>query len=244
MNSYRRLIRALICMILFPTQISSSPFTPSPVSQPCKEPWLLSPTADIPAQVLDQTVPVYAFERRGADPAIIFSRTGSDLEHHPTIFIRLEDSWRLFDLRSECYFQQTNWVHVARHESKVWGIADADVEGRGWTLEVVFSRDGGRSWRHVGSLKKPYFTAEFNSFRMGPKGRGSLTIYLDDSADRSHKRGYYVYSTRDWGQRWTGARYSTDLLSSPDYRFEQEGDADRPIKEVMRELAKSPASGN
>lgn len=244
MNSYRWLILALSCMILFPTQISSSPFTPSPVSQPCKKASLLSPTANIPAQVLDQSVPIYAFERRDTDPAIIFSRTGSSLEHHPTIFIRLEDSWRLFDLRSECYFQQANWVHIARHESKVWGIVDIDVEGRGWTLEIVFSRDGGRSWRHVSSLKKPYFSAEFNSFRMGPKGRGSLTIYLDESGDRLHKRGYYVYSTSDWGQRWTRVHYSSDLLTSPDHRFEQDGDADRPMKEVMQELAKKPASGN
>jgi hypothetical protein len=126
----------------------------------------------------------------------------------------------------------------------VWGIVDIDVEGRGWTLEVVFSRDGGRSWRHVGSLKKPHFTAEFHSFRIGPGGRGSLTIHLGDGGDRSHKRGYYVYSTRDWGQSWTRARYSSDLLSSPDQLFGQEGDADRPIKELMQELAKKPASGN
>lgn len=239
MNCYRWLIPALICMILFPTQISSSPFMPCHVSQLCTKTLLLSPTANIPSQVLDQSLAIYAFERRDTDPAIIFSRTGSDLEHHPTIFIHLEGSWRLFDLRSECYFQQTNWVHVARYKSNVWGIVDTDVEGRGWTLEIVFSRDGGRSWRHVSSLKKPYFTAEFNAFRMGPKGRGSLTIYLDDS-EGTQKRGYYVYSTWDWGQRWTSAHYSRDLLSSPDLRFEQEGYADHPIKGVMQELAKNP----
>lgn len=244
MNSYRRLILALICMIFFLTQIYSAPFIKSPVSQPCKKILLLPPTANIPAQVLDQSIPIYAFERRDSEPAIIFSRTGSNLEHHPTIFIRLEDSWRLFDLGDECYFQQTNWVHVARHKSNVWGIVDTDVEGRGWTLEIVFSRNGGKSWRHVSSLKKPYFAAEFNSFRMGPKGKGSLTIYLDDSDGWLHKRGYYVYSTWDWGQRWTRAHYSSDLLSSPDHRFEHEGDAERSIKEVMQELVKKPASGN
>ncbi|HUS12701.1 MAG TPA: hypothetical protein VMZ30_19685 [Pyrinomonadaceae bacterium] len=44
--------------------------------------------------------------------------------------------------------------------------------------------------------------------------------------------------------RWTRAHYSSDLLNGPDHRFEQNGNSDRPMKEVMQELAKKPATGN
>jgi hypothetical protein len=51
-------------------------------------------------------------------------------------------------------------------------------------------------------------------------------------------------STQGIGDKDGQSHNTLDVLSSPDERFENESDADRSIQEVMRELAKKPASGN
>ena len=200
---------------------------------------MIKPTDDITDEILDQSTPRFTIERKADYPALIFNQTGEIIEHRPTIFAFIKDSWKLFDLGS-AGLDLSDWVYVAATQDRkyVWGITQINVEGSGPTLEIVFSMDGGNSWAHTASIDKPIFTAAFSSFRMNSTGSGTLTVHLEDSGDPEIKDGYYTYSTSDWGKSWTKEPvYSPDaLIAAMPEQFDEPPGAAK-LKEIMKDMS-------
>jgi hypothetical protein len=114
-------------------------------------------------------------------------------------------------------YDQSAWVSVraTRDRKLIWAVSDYDVEDPGWDLEITFSSDAGRSWKHVGSVQKPSYLALLDSLEMESRGRGWLSVYLDEAYNPGAKRGerldkgYYMYYTSDGWRHWSGPRYSS-----------------------------------
>lgn len=201
--------------------------------------------------VLSRTNPVYGFKRRRAEPALLFNLEEKQTEHVPTVFVSGRGGWDKARL-PEGALGQNAWVFVGRASDRpeVWGITELQSEGRGPALELLSSRDGGRTWQHV-TVNKVSSFATFDSFYMTSRGAGALTIQLtqDDAqseGNASLKPGYYTYSTRDGGRSWTKRpSFSPSKppalavpLDGPEaYTFNAPPGADR-VREVMRDLAR------
>jgi hypothetical protein len=160
-------------------------------------------------ELLERSTAQFAFEERSESPALVFCaiRT-AELEHHLAILIHGSGGWRCLEMSGEKY-EQSAWVYAAatRDRKLIWAVSDWDVEGPGWDLEITFSSDAGRSWRHVGSVGKPSYLAMFESLQMETRRRGWLSMYLDDAYGALAK-GYYTYHTDDGWRHCSGHRYS------------------------------------
>jgi hypothetical protein len=140
---------------------------------------------------------------------VFFNLTGGNLpgqepepyNYWPTLLVRIPEGWRVVDLRED--FLSYEWSHVAAAPGKgyYWGFLEYTVEGPGWEIPIILSMDGGRTWSHAASIKKPDFEAMFHSFEMDTKGRGRLRVTSDkDCAPGTRK--IFTYVTSDWGRTW------------------------------------------
>lgn len=120
-----------------------------------------------------------------------------------TILVFDRNEWRIVNLPADDY-ENSGWQFAGRAKSgkDVWAFAEFAVEGRGWNLETTYSADDGRTWRHISSLKKISYLAEFYSFTMSGN-KGQLTVQLSDGVDSSNKDGYYTYATSNKGMTWS-----------------------------------------
>jgi len=167
-------------------------------------------------EILERTSPQFAFKERPDSPALVFCRVRtSESDHHPAILIHDEGGWRCLEMSSEVY-EQSEWVYAgtSRDKKLIWAVSDWDVEGPGWDLELTFSSDAGRSWRHLGSIQKQSYLSLLDSLQMETLERGWLSVYLDDDYYRGAPRGqrlakgYYIYHTSDGWRHWSNPRYS------------------------------------
>jgi hypothetical protein len=124
--------------------------------------------------------------------------------HKSVILVHYSGTWHLVNMPEE--YVNTSWVFAGRAKGKpsvVWGIAEWDVGDQGPDLEIARSTNGGRSWRHLYSLKKMSRHGTLVSFNITSNGIGSLTMQLENSIDPDHQGGFYTYSTRNGGRSWT-----------------------------------------
>lgn len=99
------------------------------------------------------------------------------------------------------------WLVAAssNHKPYVWAIAERSCGDSSTALEVLMSKDHGRSWRHVVTLRKPYYLMMFHEFRMSGDGKGSVSLIWDEpSLQPEFEAGLYTYRTSDWGETWDG----------------------------------------
>jgi hypothetical protein len=124
------------------------------------------------------------------------------------IFIKERNSWRRIDLPEN--YLQASWQYAGRVKGKsdVWAIAQFGQGDIGPDLEIAHSLNGGRTWKHHSLPKNSRFST-FQSFSMDSRGRGSLTIQLEDNMEQEQQGGYYTYQTRNNGGTWSRTpRYS------------------------------------
>jgi hypothetical protein len=98
--------------------------------------------------------------------------------------------------------EQEGWVYAGQTGERIVGVLDTIIESSGWTLEIVVSPDGGKSWWQTGTLDKPYYLATFHSLRVSPGGEGDLCLRLEDDYGSGIPTGVYCYHTPDWGKSW------------------------------------------
>ncbi len=198
-------------------------------------------TASVPSkELLDSSMAVFAFSRSKHHPALIFARTGTHLDRHrrrprTIILVMSGKAWKVFDLN--LLDRSSSWVHAccARDSGRIWAIGDLYTAGPSWELEIVFSPDGGSSWTHLASVRKPFYVSHFNSFRMGLDGKGTLIVRADDDYGGGVSVGYYEYTTADWGRSWSKPRYSPDILCDADYA---QPPVESSVVELMEDLSK------
>jgi hypothetical protein len=172
--------------------------------------------SQIPDELLERSTPQFAFNETACCPALVFCTVQThDSQHHPGILIHDRSGWHCLEMASEVY-DRSVWVYAGATQDRklIWAVSDSDVEGPGWDLELTFSSDAGRTWRHVGSVQKPSYLALLDSLQMETRERGWLSVYLDDEyypgARRGQRlaKGYYVYYTHDGWRHWSSPRYS------------------------------------
>lgn len=165
----------------------------------------------VPQGYFEQTTPLLGL-RRGADTeegAVFFSLTGGNLpgqepepyNYRPTLLVRLPEGWQVVDLGKS--FLRHRWIHAAVAPTKgcYWGLLEFAAAGPGWEIAVLLSVDGGRSWSHVASLKKPDYEATLESFEMDIRGQGRLRLVSTKESAPGTRR-IYTYKTSDWGRTW------------------------------------------
>ncbi len=178
----------------------------------------------LPPETLAQSIPLFAFQARGAHPGLVFTRNGNAEQTDPRVFVSSRDGWRLVQLGEELH--NTVWAFAGRAAggSDVWGI----TEGSAGVLELVTSGNDARSWKVRGTLQKISKAAVLDQFSMSDEGRGTLILRLDaDASPNPPRLGYYVYMSKNGGKTWSEALYSQgkptpppSLLSPADKSFE------------------------
>ena len=131
----------------------------------------------------------------------------------PVVLVKKEGKWLALVFEDQA---GQGWVYAGLWEQEgrkeFWGILDYQIEGPGWELIVIRSIDAGQNWRVMGQVKKVNFNALFHDLTMSPKGRGRLTIAMDENLG-SVKPGLYHYRTKDWGRTWVAPEYEPNCLS-------------------------------
>lgn len=155
------------------------------------------------------------------------------LSYRPVILRKNEvGGWEKCDFDVEPFARGTSWdvAYRSLDGKRMWAIAEWHVEGPGETLEIVSSKDAGKTWRHIASIPKPSYMAGLHSFSMDDQGSGAVTIYLEAEAGY-RDAGYYRSYTKDWGKTWTPPRLEQrdDLVAAP------ERVRDTALPKVLRE---------
>jgi hypothetical protein len=145
-------------------------------------------------------------------PEVLFVEAGSVTERRPDIVV----AEKRVGLGEK--YAQAGWIHVAATPDgrRVFAVLDTVVESPGWTLHVLRSEDGGRTWPHAVELKKPHYFATFQGLRLGADGRGELTVVLADDYGAGVAPGEYVARTKDGGRTWSAFQRRPDILRHAD----------------------------
>lgn len=144
------------------------------------------------------------------------------LGYRAVIFVYDRRAWRLINLPEQ--YENAGWEYAARSKNKpeIWAIAQFGRGDIGPDLEIAYSLNDGRIWRHLHSLTKISRFARFESFSMARNRKGSLTIRLEDSPEPEHRDGYYTYTTTNGGRTWSKIpRYSQTAPPAPEDSTEQ-----------------------
>lgn len=189
-----------------------------------------------PQDEIGRSTPLFC-EKTDHNRGLIFCATSDPNDpifHRPTIFRHGLQGWELLDFNFEPFAGGMEWVHVAisRDLRHIWAIAEWTVEGPGPSAEIVFSDDGGDTWQHIASVKKPFYVAIFAGFRMDAKGNGSL-VYSQLDEGGWPGIGHYTYSTHDWGKTWFGPAFSEDIMCYANYVLAPES---KSLAELMESL--------
>lgn len=105
-------------------------------------------------------------------------------------------------------FAGSRWVYASRSSdgSRSLAILDHEVEGPGHALPILTSRDGGWTWEHMTSVRKPNYLFGFRDLIMEPDGTGSLTVGLRDVSEITgpYRMGVIMTTrTADGGKSWS-----------------------------------------
>jgi hypothetical protein len=88
---------------------------------------------------------------------------------------------------------------------------------------------------------KPRASADFDSFSLGPDGKGRLTVYLSGEEASVSRPGYYHYRSADGGKTWSKTPdYEPDAMT-PGREVPEDEQPDSP-KDIVRPAALSPAA--
>lgn len=182
---------------------------------------------DLPAETLAQSTPMFAFRSQGNVPALILTRSGSDQNQDPRVFLSTRDGWRLVQLPEELHNTSWAWAGRALDGGEIWGITEGLANGRSYLYFV--SSTNGRTWRLRGYLPKVSRLAVVETVGMSKSGKGTLVLRLDeDPSPDAPRLGHYVYLTKNGGREWAEPMYSSgrplppsDVLVPSDQSFSE-----------------------
>lgn len=154
----------------------------------------------------------------------------------PILAKKLHGNWKALPI-NDSRLMNANWAYVGAgpNRGEVWGVLDASLDDNQPDLLIAHSTDGGATF-DLTPLPKPDEVASFDSFCIGPDGKGRITVYIsaDDDA-KNAKPGYYSFRTTDGGKSWSPATdYEPDAMTPakdvPDEDQPDSGDAKgRPV---------------
>lgn len=148
--------------------------------------------------------PALAFASRFIESENPELPTVPGLNSYPVILIHNGMNWHTI---IETPFAGSGWQYAARSTegSRVYAITDNHVEAPGGDLPVLVSEDGGWTWEHVASVKKPTYLSVLHGFTLDSDGQGTLTVVLGDveSLVGTHMSAYFTTLTTDWGRSWS-----------------------------------------
>lgn len=189
--------------------------TPFPVALQEVEP--LAPYTPEPKALgkLDDLYVKSSFKNPETGQSVIFGQVGQcdPIGCRPAIFVESAGKWTQFEFADERFYH-LGWVFVGadQKQNRFWGVLDSQVEAPAWSLRVVLSDDGGKSWRVGPSLPKPYYQSGLHTFEMSDKGRGYIEVGLDDDAGYGAPTGLYVYESKDWGFSWKPSSFRPNFV--------------------------------
>lgn len=195
-----------------PAAASAPQGHPSDVSGVGVEPSNVAPDVLFKDGSVLQVVPGAESCRRRAP--IFVDILPSVVKANPGLLVQRDGTWTVLSFDQED-LSQNGWVGVSAASDcrQLAAVADCRVEAPGWELTFLLSRDYGQKFQIMGKLKKPYYMAQVSGFAMDERGRGDLTITLDDDYGASVTPGVYRYETHDFGASWEGPRIGP--LTSP-----------------------------
>lgn len=130
----------------------------------------------------------------------------------PVIFHRQDGVFRQLSLPGDPDEQNNHgWVAAAANGRDLVAVLDYRVESPGWELSVMFSSDGGRTFRRSAALQKPYYFATVTGLAFEPSGRVTIHLELDDDYGAGLTPGRYRIVSLDRGQSWADAEWVASL---------------------------------
>ncbi len=154
-------------------------------------------------------------------PAVIFARAPDprpgllpscgDL---PVVLTTLGSKWWITNTRLHSWYWTDIWTTADR--GRIWAVLDFSCEGPGNEIILLFSSDGGWTWRTLSKVDQGYFQS-YDILRMAPDGRGTLIIDQSgedigipcpedaESAEfKTHHtcKGWDLHQTNDGGVTW------------------------------------------
>ena len=132
------------------------------------------------------------------------------------------------------------WVSAAQLPSKgyYWGFLDYQVEGLGSEVLIFWSRDSGKTWSQLSSLKKKAFSDEFYAFTVDELGSGTATIKrYGEGIDGTE--GFDVYLTNDFGQSWSAPVFYKSVFNFVNTFGSKCSFSMKPTKRIPKDCALS-----
>lgn len=156
-------------------------------------------------------------QRTPQRPSLIFSHILNQLEVEnypecsnpflPVIFVFEKNEWRTIYFSADNFFNNKwRFVGKAKTGKDIWALTEYEMTGYGPNLEIIHSKDDGRTWKHIGTLEKISYLAGLHSFTM-QNDKGQLTIEWSSGGEPNQK-GFYTYTTADKGKTWSKPKYS------------------------------------
>jgi hypothetical protein len=144
-----------------------------------------------------------------AGPVALLTCHSSATESYLAIEVRGQMT-KLRDAR----FANLGWTGAARLGDTLLGIADSDIESPGWELTLVVSRDEGRSWRFLRTVRKPYYLATMSAVRATSATSVCVELELDDDYGSGVRAGRYQACSQDAGAKWDAWRRVGDAKAA------------------------------
>jgi hypothetical protein len=132
----------------------------------------------------------------------------------PIIAKREGDNWRAVAIR-DARLKDAAWSYVGGgpNRGEIWGVLDASLDADQADLLLAHSSDGGKTFE-LSALRKPDPAADYDSFCIGPDGKGRVTLYRfpDPEDESASKPGFYHYRTTDGGKTWSSPEFEPDVM--------------------------------
>jgi len=179
-----------------------------------------------------------SFKNAETGQSVVFGQVGqcNPMGCRPAIFVENAGKWTQFEFADEKFYH-LGWVFVGadQHQTRFWGVLDSQVDAPAWSLRIVLSEDGGKTWKVGPSLRKPYYQSGLHTFEMSANGVGHIEVALDDEAGYGAPTGLYVYESKDWGYSWAPSAFRPNSVWG--YR-EPAGEGLVPFKERLNSGSK------
>lgn len=163
-----------------------------------------APKSEIPSEIIASLMSKKSFKRKfsraNCDYGEIPAKVETDIPHAnfaPAVVCTVKGKKHLSNFSS--HWKQYEWIEATSLPVRKATVAVADfgVEGGMESMPVFKTEDKGVTWKHIGELHKPHFSAKLTKLIFESPTNGKATLDWDRDSDK------FEVETKDGGRTWS-----------------------------------------